>query len=147
MKQFICTSVSFLSICTLFFIFSGCSDDKDSDFTTESESYYNILQPKGTPNNRIEYTITYPKAVKNGSNVIVTIKANVLTGSPSEIILYNFHSPSNGILVSSNNDMKSDNPAIKIQEFVFKPNSTGQLKIDCSEMILGEKHITINVLN
>lgn len=108
--------------------------------------YYNIvLQIKGNIRNRIEYTITYPQSVKKEDNVIITVKAKVTSGSPESIVNFNFYNPSNGYLVSSNNNVETGNSNIKIQEFVFRPNTSGQLKIYTSEMINESNYITITV--
>jgi hypothetical protein len=72
-------------------------------------------------------------------------KAKVTTGSP-QIKIFDFYNPVNGYLVSSNNNVMSGNSKIKIQEFLFKANSRGQLKIYTNEMINSTDHIIIYVM-
>jgi hypothetical protein len=109
-------------------------------------TYNSILQVKGNIRNSADYTIVYPQSVKLGDNVIITVKAKVKTGSPQQIKTFNFYNPVNGYLVSSNNNVVSGNSNIRIQEFVFKANSRGQLKIYTNEMINLVDHIIINVI-
>jgi hypothetical protein len=109
--------------------------------------YNSVLQPKGTVNSRVEYTITYPNTAKMGYNVVVTVKAKAITAPAIAIKEYTFSNPSNGTMVSSNNNVRTGNPKIKVQEFIFRPNRTGELKINCNESILANKFISINVVN
>ena len=105
--------------------------------------YYSVLLPKGFEYNRVENYITYPKSVRLGNNVIITVKAKAITAPTAAIRTYNFSSPSNGTLVSSDNNIMSGNSKIKIQEFIFKPNRTGELRIKCDE--LSNNYVLINV--
>ncbi|HCC52265.1 MAG TPA: hypothetical protein DEQ30_09595 [Porphyromonadaceae bacterium] len=105
--------------------------------------YYSVLLPKGFEYNRVENYITYPKSVRLGNNVIITVKAKAITAPIAAIRTYNFSNPSNGTLVSSDNNVMSGNSKIKIQEFIFKPNRTGELRIKCDE--LSNNYVLINV--
>ncbi len=105
--------------------------------------YYRVLLPKGFEYNRVENYITYPKSVRLGNNVIITVKAKAITAPIAAIRTYNFSNPSNGTLVSSDNNVMSGNSKIKIQEFIFKPDRTGELRIKCDE--LSNNYVLINV--
>ncbi|MDR1380734.1 MAG: hypothetical protein LBJ47_04560 [Tannerella sp.] len=118
-------------VLSIVFAFSVWSCTKDTDkfpVNGDSAAYTYILLVKANPRNRVEYLIAYPQAVRLEDEVVITVKAEITNGAP-QIDSINFYNPENGYPVSSSDDVYSDNPNIRMQEFVFRASSRGQLKI------------------
>lgn len=122
----------------------SCTKDSD-DLTDNNIVYENVVLVRGNIRNQIEYTVVYPKEIGLGNDVIITVKGHARTGPVSSLIDFRFYNPSNGSLVSETDNTTSENPNIRVQEFIFRPAAKGQLKIYVNEAILGNDYITVNI--
>jgi hypothetical protein len=120
MKKIYSTFIAFIFVFSLISCNKNTEDDDKNDFTT-------LIKVSGDIRNQIEYTITYPNWIKLSDPAVIKVKSEVKNGSTEAVQDYSFFNPTNGTI--SMNTIPSDNPNIRIREFVFIPSSKGEVKI------------------